>query len=198
MNNYFNTAKSFFSGVAGIAFIRILWVFVHWSVSRIYPYFCAPEGLFGLFLSPFVSQAPHCIAMFWLIEISRRCIKDMWLVIGTFVVYKVSALMSFNTETTEPSPSPTRSNHGLRGVVRRRSPSPLSEKISESDNDERENMFTRFWKTRMETNTIPIKVPSEPVDDDDDQVDDDNDVTSKISSKKSNTSSQRRSQCNEE
>lgn len=99
INNCINTVKNFMSGVMGIIIIRLSWVFIHWSASRIYPYFCASEGVIGLLLSPFVSQAPHCVAIFWLIEISRRCIKDMWIIIGTYVAYRISIIMSFQNGT---------------------------------------------------------------------------------------------------
>jgi hypothetical protein len=166
MNQYLYTAKTVLTGITGIILIRLLWVLAHWGSSRIYPYFCAPEGLFGLFLSPFVSQAPHCIALFWIIEISRRCIKDMWLVIGTYVTYRVSVLMAFNHEETKASSSD-------KSSPRMYIPSP--KKVESEKSDSRENMFIKFWKKRVEHVESPVSPVQSKNDSEEEQINNEED-----------------------
>ena len=46
----------------------------------------SPFTISGLLLSPFMSSAPHCIALRWLIIEGSNVILTMWIVFGTYAI----------------------------------------------------------------------------------------------------------------
>jgi len=64
----------------------IMWVLLHYVAAHLYPTYCVPFTIAGLLLSPFMSSAPHCIALRWLIIEGSNVILTMWIVFGTYAI----------------------------------------------------------------------------------------------------------------
>ena len=64
----------------------IMWVLLHYGAAHLYPTYCVPFTISGLLLSPFMSSAPHCIALRWLIIEGSNVILTMWIVFGTYAI----------------------------------------------------------------------------------------------------------------
>lgn len=66
--------------------IPLCWFIIHWIVPRIYVPMCVPRGLYGFVQSMFLTDAPHCVALRYLINISCFNINYVWVSIGTAIV----------------------------------------------------------------------------------------------------------------
>lgn len=75
--------------VYDVAGIFILWIVVHYTAANLYPIFCAEKSLIGFIKSIFVSQAPHCAAMRWLIYNGGNVINSMWVSIALWFSTKI-------------------------------------------------------------------------------------------------------------
>ena len=64
----------------------IMWILLHYVAAHLYPTYCVPFTISGLLLSPFMSSAPHCIALRWLIIEGSNVILTMWIVFGTYAI----------------------------------------------------------------------------------------------------------------
>ena len=64
----------------------IMWILLHYGASHLYPTYCVPLTVTGFILSPFMTSAPHCIAMRWLITEGSNVIVTMWVVLGTYAL----------------------------------------------------------------------------------------------------------------
>ena len=62
----------------------LLWIFIHFAVANSYSYFCAYPSFMGFITSPFMTMAPHCKAMHWLLDMSLSTITNMWVVLGSW------------------------------------------------------------------------------------------------------------------
>ena len=82
-------AKTILRNVWDVAGVFIIWIVIHYASARFYPTFCAEEGLFGLVKSVFVTQAPHCVAMRWIIYNGGNMITTMWLTLSIWLTTKV-------------------------------------------------------------------------------------------------------------
>lgn len=78
--------------VYNIAGIFIVWIVLHYLAANLYSSFCAELSLLGIIKSIFVAQAPHCVAMRWVIYNGGNVINSMWLSIAVWFTTKV-----FNT-----------------------------------------------------------------------------------------------------
>ena len=72
-----------------ISRIYLCWILVHMISVNMYCHFCAHISLYGLFMSPFVTVAPHCVALRWLTTNSINSISHMWTVIGAWLITKI-------------------------------------------------------------------------------------------------------------
>ena len=72
-----------------ISKIYLCWILVHIISVNLYCYFCAHISLYGLFMSPFMAVAPHCVAFRWLTTNSINSISNMWLTLGTWLITKL-------------------------------------------------------------------------------------------------------------
>ena len=68
------------------------WIFLHYLCSNLYIYFCISNSIMGIFLSPFLSMAPHCTAFRWVIHESGNIFYTMWISIGAWIA---SNLLTF-------------------------------------------------------------------------------------------------------
>lgn len=62
----------------------LFWVVIHFTVSNLYIYLCAPMTMWGFIWSPFMAVAPHCQGLQWLFNISTNTISQMWTVAGVW------------------------------------------------------------------------------------------------------------------
>ena len=72
-----------------IAGFFILWITIHFCAANLYYRFCAEPTFIGYVKSIFVAQAPHCIAMRWVIYNGGNIINSMWLSIAVWLTTKV-------------------------------------------------------------------------------------------------------------
>jgi len=72
-----------------ISRIYLCWILVHMISVNMYCHFCAHISLYGLIMSPFVTVAPHCVALRWLTTNSINSISHMWTVIGAWLITKI-------------------------------------------------------------------------------------------------------------
>ena len=72
-----------------IASIIIMWLLLHFTAANLYARFCAELSIFGFIKSIFVAEAPHCVAMRWVIYNSGSVIHTMWISIGIWIMGKM-------------------------------------------------------------------------------------------------------------
>ena len=70
------------------------WIFLHYICSQLYVYYCVPNTWYGIFISPFMTMAPHCTAFRWVIYEAGNILYSMWIGIGTWTV---SNLLTFKS-----------------------------------------------------------------------------------------------------
>ena len=81
--------KSIINNIYDIAGIFILWIILHYVASNLYPRFCAELSILGFIKSIFVTQAPHCVALRWVINNGSNVINSMWASIALWFTTKV-------------------------------------------------------------------------------------------------------------
>ena len=81
--------KSIINNIYDIAGIFILWIMLHYVASNLYPRFCAELSILGFIKSIFVTQAPHCVALRWVINNGSNVINSMWVSIALWFTTKV-------------------------------------------------------------------------------------------------------------
>jgi hypothetical protein len=81
--------KSIFNAIYQVAGIFILWIIIHYIASNLYPKFCAELTFLGFIKSMFVAQAPHCIALRWIIYNGGIAINSMWISIALLITTKM-------------------------------------------------------------------------------------------------------------
>jgi hypothetical protein len=82
------TIKDWFYNIAGIF---ILWIILHFGAANLYARFCAEFTILGFIKSIFVAEAPHCVAMRWIIYNGGTVIHSMWVSIGLWITGKIFA-----------------------------------------------------------------------------------------------------------
>ena len=75
-----------------VTWVYILWILLHFASAHLYTRFCAENTLVGLIISPFMTAAPHCQGMRWIIYTSANVINSMWLVMGAWIASKIFSL----------------------------------------------------------------------------------------------------------
>ena len=81
--------KSIFNTIYEVAGIFTLWIIIHYIASNLYHRFCAELSIVGFVKSIFLAQAPHCIALRWIIYNGGLAINSMWLSIALWITTKV-------------------------------------------------------------------------------------------------------------
>jgi len=62
------------------------WILLHYGASHMYTEFCTSWSIYGFLFSPFISSAPHCKALRWVMFTGTDQIHVMWLTVGALVV----------------------------------------------------------------------------------------------------------------
>lgn len=73
--------------------IYLFWITMHYGASHAYPYFCAPNDVTGYLISPFLMMTPHCRGLYWMIQTSTLAIQNMWIIIGTTLMYNFNTVL---------------------------------------------------------------------------------------------------------
>jgi len=81
--------KSIFNAIYEAAGVFILWIIIHYIASNLYPKFCTELTFLGFIKSMFVAQAPHCIALRWIIYNGGIAINSMWISIAFWATTKM-------------------------------------------------------------------------------------------------------------
>jgi len=81
--------KELFITVYEVTGVFVLWICLHYISANIYPYYCAETGFTGFIKSVFVAQAPHCIALRWVIYHGGIAINSMWITIAIWFSSKL-------------------------------------------------------------------------------------------------------------
>ena len=67
--------------------IYLFWILLHWIAIQFYQYMCTPATIWGLLFGTAVAtQMPHCRAALWVINHSSTIIRDMWLLLGGWLI----------------------------------------------------------------------------------------------------------------
>lgn len=75
--------------VFNVGGIFIMWIVLHYIAANLYARYCAEYSLFGLIKSIFIAEAPHCMAMRWMIYHGGAAIHTMWVSIGIWFTGKL-------------------------------------------------------------------------------------------------------------
>ena len=68
----------------------LFWILLHWIAVQLYQYMCTPATFWGLLFGTAVAtQMPHCKAALWVINHSSTIIRDMWLLLGGWLISQV-------------------------------------------------------------------------------------------------------------
>ena len=69
----------------------LTWILLHYGASHLYTQFCTPWSIYGFLFSPFVSSAPHCMALRWFMFTGTDNIQVMWIAVGALGAKYLSA-----------------------------------------------------------------------------------------------------------
>ena len=73
----------------GASSLYLFWIMLHYCSAQMYVYYCAPRGLYGFLISPFLVAAPHCRAIRWIIHNGGNMVDNMWIILGTWLCSKI-------------------------------------------------------------------------------------------------------------
>ena len=77
--------------LAPVAYVYLLWIFIHFAAARLYAELCVPNTVQGLVLSPFLVSSPHCTALLWAVNEGTISIRSMWVLLGAWLSGKMLA-----------------------------------------------------------------------------------------------------------
>jgi hypothetical protein len=88
LKQYYNQAVGILSNVAirGLC-IYILIITIHYVTANIYPYFCTPRTILGLFLTPFLALSPQCEGLRWIVYNTGIQIRNMWVWVASYLLH---------------------------------------------------------------------------------------------------------------
>jgi hypothetical protein len=69
--------------------LYLFWIMLHYFSTQMYVYYCAPRGIYGFLISPFLVAAPHCRAIRWIIHNGGNMVDNMWIILGTWLCSKI-------------------------------------------------------------------------------------------------------------
>jgi hypothetical protein len=73
----------------GASSLYLFWIMLHYFSTQMYVYYCAPRGIYGFLISPFLVAAPHCRAIRWIIHNGGNMVDNMWIILGTWLCSKI-------------------------------------------------------------------------------------------------------------
>jgi hypothetical protein len=69
--------------------IYVLYCALHYIIPHVYVYFCVPLTIVGAFMSPFISQSPHCIALRYVLYTLGDYIRVMFVAVAGWLASKI-------------------------------------------------------------------------------------------------------------
>ena len=72
--------------------IYVLWILLFYTASHLHTYLCTPSGFYGLLITPFMVQTPHCCAFRWILKNGDIHILAFWSIIAGMIVRKIDIL----------------------------------------------------------------------------------------------------------
>ena len=95
MSNYVTTITQYFQCIkANIPTIVCVYfgiVLAHFICSNVYPIWCCKNTWYGFIMTPFMVVTPHCEALRWVMHYTGEQIRNVWLWIGSYLVYYVTS-----------------------------------------------------------------------------------------------------------
>jgi len=76
--------------------VCLLYLFImtiHYVSIHLYMYLCTPKTIRGFMMTPFIVPAPHCQSLIWVIQYTNGHIVNMWILLGTFLLYHIDNYM---------------------------------------------------------------------------------------------------------
>jgi len=65
--------------------VYLAWILLHYVASHLYVNFCVPKTLIGFIMSPFMTAAPHCQGLRWIVYNAANIINNMWIILGAWL-----------------------------------------------------------------------------------------------------------------
>lgn len=81
--------RSFIIYINNLSGLYILWIILHFISANLYVYYCANLSFYGIIMSPILTNAIHCKALRWTLNIGAQTIENMWIVLGTWICSKI-------------------------------------------------------------------------------------------------------------
>ena len=69
--------------------IYVIWIFIHYFAGILYHHYCTPSSFIGFITSSLLAITPECKALRWIIYTGGNVISDLWIIVGTWVTYKL-------------------------------------------------------------------------------------------------------------
>lgn len=79
-----------------VSSVYILWILLHYFASHLYIYYCVPNTYIGFLLSPFMTMAPHCKGLRWIVYNGADVIDNMWIILGTWICTNILIIKHTN------------------------------------------------------------------------------------------------------
>jgi hypothetical protein len=69
-------------------------VMAHFICSNVYPVWCCNNTWYGFIMTPFMVVTPHCEALRWVMHYTGEQIRNVWLWIGSYLVYYITSTVT--------------------------------------------------------------------------------------------------------
>lgn len=74
-----NNICDFISKFKLIVIFYLSWIFIHYTSSQLYIYYCSPNTHYGIYFAPFLSLPEQCIVFRCVIDETNNAIYGMWI-----------------------------------------------------------------------------------------------------------------------
>lgn len=85
-----NNNKTLLQKSLKLGSVYVGWISTHYIASHLYTKICTPLSIKGFIASAFNTATPHCTALRWCVYQGANTITNMWIMVGLWVVSKVS------------------------------------------------------------------------------------------------------------
>ena len=86
INYYLKIVYNFFKPIYLLILFYVGWIFLHYFSAQLYISYCTPQTIWGFIASPFLSVAPHCNGLRWIIYESGTILYCMWTSLAAWIV----------------------------------------------------------------------------------------------------------------
>ena len=86
LTNYVSNIIRWIIGVSGV---YIMWILFHYGASHLYIYFCVPNTIYGVIISPFLTATPQCQGLRWIVYNGANIINNMWVILGSWLISNI-------------------------------------------------------------------------------------------------------------